>query len=112
MGFVSRPRLGKYNSKSAVYKGHLYHSLKEARYACELDIRVRAGELKDWRRQVHIPLKIGPVKICTYIVDFVETYPDGHEKYTEIKGYETPEWRLKWKLFDALHPKIDKQVVR
>jgi hypothetical protein len=112
MGFVSRPRLGKYNSKSAVYKGHLYHSLKEARYASELDIRVRAGELKEWRRQVHIPLKIGPVKICTYIVDFVEVFPDGHERYVEIKGYETDVYKLKAKLLKALHPKMDYQVVK
>jgi hypothetical protein len=31
---------------------------------------------------------------------------------TEIKGFETPEWRLKWKLFDALHPAWEKQVIK
>jgi hypothetical protein len=31
--------------------------------------------------------------------------------WTEVKDFETPEWRLKWKLFEALHPDWNKQVI-
>ena len=36
----------------------------------------------------------------------------GNVMYTEIKGFRRPEWRLKWKLFDALHPDWEKQVIK
>ena len=32
--------------------------------------------------------------------------------YTGIKGFETPEWRSKWKLFDAIHPEWKKQAIK
>jgi hypothetical protein len=32
--------------------------------------------------------------------------------YTEVKGFETAEWRLKWKLFEALFPHLDKQIIK
>jgi hypothetical protein len=112
MGFVSRPRLGKYNSKSAAYGGHLYHSLKEARYACELDIRVRSGELKSWKRQVPFVLCVNGDKLGRYYLDFLVEYPDGTLQAVEVKGYPAPlgEWKLKH--FKAQHPELDLQVIR
>lgn len=88
-------RQNKYGAKSATYNGHTYHSKKEAAYAAELDIRVRIGELKRWERQVPIELRVNDQKICTYTIDFVEYDLRGNVMYTEIKGFETPEWRLK-----------------
>jgi len=105
-------RQNKYSNKSTEYKGERYHSIKEASYAQELDLRVRAGELKEWRRQVPIELRVNDMKICTYTIDFVEVDKNGGEMWTEIKGFETPEWRLKWKLFEALYPERDKQVIK
>lgn len=102
----------KYNNVSSTYNGHTYHSKKEAAYAEELDLRVMAKELSHWERQVPIELRVNDHKICTYTIDFVEYDINGHEMYTEIKGFETPEWRLKWKLFEALHPEMDKQVIK
>ncbi len=102
----------KYKAKNAAYNGHLYHSMKEANFAVELDIRVKAKELKAWRRQVHVPLTINKIKVCTYIIDFVAEYPDGHEQYIEIKGYPSPVGELKMKMFKACYPKADFLVVR
>ena len=31
---------------------------------------------------------------------------------TEVKGFETREWRLKWKLFEACYPDRKKKVVK
>jgi hypothetical protein len=105
-------RGNKYGAKTSTYNGHTYHSILEANYAAELDIRVKAGELERWERQVRIPLIVNGQKVCDYTIDFVEYDKKGNVMYTEIKGFETPEWRLKWKLFDALHPDWEKQVIK
>jgi hypothetical protein len=102
----------KYGNKSTEYNGSNYHSIKEAAYAQELDWRIKAGELREWKRQVPIDLYVGDMKICTYTIDFVEIDKNGGEMWTEVKGFETPEWRLKWKLFEALYPERDKQVIK
>ena len=104
-------RGNKYNSRTTIYDGHAYHSAKEASYAQELDLRVKGKDLESWERQVPIHLYVNDVKICTYTIDFVETDMKGDKMYTEIKGFITPEWRLKWKLFDALYPELNKQVI-
>lgn len=57
-------------------------------------------------------LQVNDVKICTYTIDFLEIDKNGGETWTEVKGFETPEWRLKWKLFDAIHPEWNKQVIK
>ncbi len=102
----------KYSAKTTTYNGHTYHSMREANYAAELDLRVRAGELKECRPQVSIELRVNGVKICTYTIDFLEIDKNGGEVWTEVKGFETPEWRPKSRLFDVLHPDLDKQVTK
>jgi hypothetical protein len=105
-------RVNKWGARQAVYKGTLYHSQKEARYAAELDLRIKAGELKSWKRQVPYRLPRQGRKRCTIIPDFLLTYPDGHEQIIEIKGgMGTPEWRVKWKWFESEYPELDKMVV-
>ncbi len=105
-------RAGKYNAKKAVYQGHLYHSAKEAAYARDLDLRVKAGELESWRRQVSVPLAVNGRTICRYIVDFVERYHDGTETYIELKGYPHPVGELKLKLFAACYPDRQLKIIR
>ena len=73
----------------------------EAAYAQELDLRVKAGDIKSWKRQVKIDLRAYGKHICNYYIDFVIKHNDETEEFLEIKGMETPEWRLKWKLFCA-----------
>lgn len=101
----------KFHNVPTSYDGVEYHSKLEARYAAELDLRVRAGEIAGWERQVRIPLVVNGIKICTYIIDFVEINNDGTKTYIEIKGAETSVWRLKWKLFNAVHGPVKAKVV-
>lgn len=102
---VSLPqqRSGKYNSRKVWYAGAQYHSVREAQYAQNLDLRVRAKEIASWKRQVKIPLKVAGVLIANYVIDFVVTYKSGRKEYLEVKGFETDVWKLKWKLFQALY---------
>lgn len=110
--YFQRKRFNKFSNQRTEYNGIYYDSIKEADYARELDLRVRAKDLKSWRRQVPIELVINGQKVCTYKIDFVETDMYDNETYTEIKGFETPEWKLKWKIFDALFPDYEKQVIK
>jgi hypothetical protein len=105
-------RASKYGAKKAVYGGHLYHSAKEAAYAFDLDLRLKAGEIYAWERQIIVPMLVNGRKVCSYIVDFLVKYPNGHEQWVEVKGYETPEAKLKMKLFRACFPERDFLVVR
>lgn len=91
----------KYGARSAEYKGIKYHSTKEAEYAFELDLRLKAKQIKGWRRQVKISLESYGVHICNYYMDFVIDHLDGTEEYVEIKGYATDLWKFKWKMTEA-----------
>jgi hypothetical protein len=34
------------------------------------------------------------------------------EMWTEVKGFETRDWQIRWKLFDALYPERDNRVIK
>lgn len=46
-----------------------------------------------------------------YVPDFILTFPDGHKRYIEIKGYLRPEDRVKMKLVKDQHPMMDIRIV-
>ena len=106
----------KYGNIARIYNGVEYHSQKEAGYAMELDLRLRSARavdgIKSWRRQVPVKLEVGGKLICTYICDFEITHLDGRTELVEIKGLETPVWRIKEKLFRAIFPDRQLTVVR
>lgn len=93
--------VNKYNAHSTQYEGQTYHSAFEAGYAAELDIRVRAKDIKSWERQVKIPLKVGGIFIANYYIDFVVEHNDGSFEWVEVKGAETELWRMKWKILEV-----------
>ena len=80
-----------------------YDSKFEAGFAQELEIRKRAGEIKSWEKQKVLDLIVNNYIVCTYKIDFIIYHNDGTIEYTETKGYATPIWRLKWKLFEACY---------
>lgn len=102
----------KYGARRTEYNGILYASKREAEYAQELDLRVRIGEIVSWERQIPFELVVAGTKICRYILDFVEIDKDGNRTYIEVKGFPTPEWKLKFKLFKALFPHVEVKVTR
>jgi hypothetical protein len=95
------------------FMGTVFDSKAEAAYAAELHIRALSGDIWFWWRQVKFPLVVNGVKICDFIVDFsVQRVPNGPLEYHEVKGWETPEYKLKLKLFKALYPNADYRVVK
>ena len=91
----------KYGSIRQTYNGYPYDSKLEARAAMELDLRIKAKDIKSYERQKTIRLMAYGKPICNYRIDFVLTHNDGTLEYLEIKGFSTDLWKLKWKLFEA-----------
>lgn len=93
----------KYHSKSSIYNGYYYQSQLEAAYAQELDLRVKAKDIKSWDRQIRVPLEVNGMKICTYIVDFKICHLDGSIEWVETKGFWTDVAKIKTRLFEAAY---------
>lgn len=111
----------KYHANKQEYNGILYDSQKEAKYAGELDYRLRAKDIKGYRRQVCISFDLcarchrlcsrqcrlhrgeGITHITNYYIDFVVDETDGTQSYTEVKGQELEPWKLKWRLLESLY---------
>ena len=91
----------KYRNRITVYRDQTYDSAFEAEYAAELTLKKRGGLIKNWERQVNIPLMAWGRTICHYKVDFKVYHNDGSVEYVETKGKWTPDARIKWKLFEA-----------
>lgn len=91
----------KYHNRPTEYNGIHYHSAFEAQYAAQLDWLKRCGEISSWQRQVKLDLKVNGQHITNYYIDFVALYPDGSREFTECKGYETEDWKIKWRLLEA-----------
>lgn len=105
----------KYGAKRQEYGGKQYHSKKEAAFAADLDLRVKAGDIKSWDRQKRIPLEVNGRHITDYYIDFVVHHNDGTTEYVEVKGFETPVWVMKWRIFEALYsgiPNVSLTVVK
>jgi len=72
---------------------------------------VKAGQVVRWERQVKWPLIVNGEKVCGFVPDFRVHGKGGKWWLAEVKGHPTAVWKLKYKLFKALHPNVDYRVV-
>lgn len=91
----------KYHAQSTIYNNICYHSKFEAAYAQALDMSVKSGDIKKWERQVRLDLSVNGQHITNYYIDFVVHHNDGSKEFIECKGFATPEWQMKWRIFEA-----------
>ncbi len=105
------PKRSKFNVRTdaagklaRTYDGVVYDSAAEARYAAQLDLRLKAGDIDGWERQRTKPLVVSGVKIGSIKIDFV-VIPNGPTptEYHEVKGFDTAVGKLKRKLFEAIY---------
>jgi len=98
----------KFGNTPKQYAGSIYHSTLEANYAAYLDMMKKAINPRDkvvkWDRQVKVSLDVNGVHIANWFCDFRVWFADGRSEYHEVKGLESPEYKLKAKLFHALYP--------
>lgn len=97
------PPKAKYGNRKTVIEGIEFHSNREAERWLVLRAMERDGLIRDLRRQIDIPLVVNGVKVCKFVCDF--EYFDvaaGCIVHDDAKGFRTPEYRIKAKLYAAL----------
>ena len=103
-----RERNKKYGAKKIEINSYVFDSIMEGRYYLHLLDLKSEGEVVDFDRQVTFELQpkfrdefSGKlVRAITYIADFVVQGSDGREYVIDVKGQETPEFKLKRKMFE------------
>ena len=99
----------KYGNRRVEKNGEKFDSVREyERHLVLLDMQKRL-EINKLRRQPRYDLRVGGVSVGTYVGDWVyEDLREGGRLVVEdAKGFQTPEFKLKWKLAKALYPEID-----
>lgn len=100
----------KYGARKSEYRGVVYDSAKEARYAAELDLRVLGKDIVCWERQIPIRIDINGMHVCDVVVDFLITHNDSSKEFVEVKGYSTAIFKLKLKLLRATYLHENQEV--
>lgn len=92
-----------------------YDSKREAGFAYRLNLLRNAADpgervidIKEQRRFELIPVQRGAdgkvvERKCEYVADFVVTYGDGRVVVYDVKGFKTPEYKIKRKLLRYMH---------
>lgn len=100
------------NKKLRCLNGHLHDSTIEANYCLRLKAMLQHKEILAYSTQPRFALEVGGKLICHHIVDFLVVTNDNETQVHEVKGFATPEWMLKKKLFEALKPHIKYIVIK
>ena len=106
---TAKPK-NKYHAKKTMVGSRKFDSEAEARRYSDLFIRQRRGEISALECQPAYVLTVNGKKICKYIADFkyLERVEGGITRLViedvKSKATITPTYRLKKKLFEALHP--------
>ncbi|HEX9973154.1 MAG TPA: DUF1064 domain-containing protein [bacterium] len=90
----------KFNAQKTELDGLRFDSKKEARYYQTLKLKVKAGIVLFFLRQVPFDLP-GNVK---YRVDFQEFHADGTVHFVDVKGIKTDTYIMKKKMVEDLYP--------
>lgn len=92
----------KYGNKRTVVDGINFASQKEARRYGELKLLAKAGEIQNLQLQPRFPLKVFGQLVTTYVGDFQYLETNGRVVVEDAKGFKTPEYKIKAKLFAAV----------
>jgi hypothetical protein len=84
----------------------------EAGHCDKLHLCFKAGEIEAIETQARFSLDVNGIHIANHYVDFYVLWKTGEREVIESKGFETAEWAMKRKLFEALYPQIKYTVWR
>lgn len=109
--------MNKYRNTKVTRNGITYDSRKEADRHTVLRLLERAGRISDLKRQVKYELL--PVqrdssgklleRAVSYVADFTY-YENGKLIVEDVKGFKTPEYKLKKKLLLYVHGLVIREV--
>lgn len=109
----------KYHSKKAEADGRVFDSKRERDYYLfEILPKLQSGEIVKIQFQPRFLLQPAfqkngkKYRAIEYVADFEITYRDGHEEIIDVKGFETPVFRLKQKLFEYKYKNLTIKVVK
>lgn len=103
-----RVRYGnKYGAKKTEFNGYKYDSKFEASVAQELELRKKAGEIKDYEQQYKVEMWAHrsdgtPAFKVSHKVDFRVLHNDGSYELMEAKGVETADYKMRRKFLEEL----------
>ena len=107
-GFKRKYRPNKFKARKTWRDNQLFDSKLEANAYSELKLLEKGGLISELETQKEFDLRVNDKRICMIYPDFF--FYDNEMKVWvvgEAKGKPTPEWRIKWKLLQALHPEYD-----
>ncbi len=97
---IRRPVRHKFHAQATEADGIRFSSKKEARYYMALKLRVAAGEVLFFLRQVPLHLPGG----TRLVVDFLEFWADGTVHFVDTKGVKTEAFKIKQREIEAVYP--------
>lgn len=100
---LRRKKGNKYNAKKVKLDGRTFDSKAEASAAATLEMMRKAGRIREIEYQPRYLLLPKPNKI-EYVADFRVVWADGREEIIDIKGMETPVFKIKHKMFRHFYP--------
>ncbi|MFN9110249.1 MAG: DUF1064 domain-containing protein [Bacteroidota bacterium] len=99
----------KFGNKPMTVDGVRFDSHGEYFRWLELQALEREGVIRNLERQITVPLVVNGTKVCALRPDFAY-FENGKRVYDDFKGHETRDWRIKWKLAQAIFPNIEWRV--
>ena len=99
------PRPHKYGvspKEERTIDGALFASKAEAHAYQTLKMLKDTGQIVKLERQPRFSFPMG----FSYVADFDVTYDDGSRSIIDVKGMETPEFKLKRKCFEYFYPEL------
>ncbi len=92
----------KFKATPTIRDGRRFASKKEAKRYGELKHLQEAGEVLFFLSQVSLPLSdSGKVK---YVCDFLIFWTNGSVTFEDVKGFRTPQYKMKKKLVEERYP--------
>jgi hypothetical protein len=115
---LAKTGTNKFNARKTVHGEFTYDSGKEAKYAAELDLLVKAGKILRYDRQYPVSVDPEGQHLFTTKVDFRLHMPDGSYELHEVKSWITARdrtYRLKLKALELFwlpkHPEYTYHVI-
>lgn len=96
------PRTNKFGNVATVVDGIRFASKKEARYYEQLKLLQAAGIVEYFLRQVAVHLPGGTRYVIDFLVFFID--PARKPEYVDVKGRETPMFRVKRREIEHHYP--------
>lgn len=104
-----RFRTHKYNAKPVQIANVRFDSTIEYKRYLDLVLMQENGMVTVLERQVVLKLEVNGVLICKIIPDFRYVL-DGKTIIEDVKGFQTRDWKIKWRLAQALYPQYEFRV--